>query len=251
MSTRADAASPPLRGRTVVTTRERRGRLDRRLAVLGADVVHVPLIEILDPPDGGRALADALADLGRAAWLVVTSKHGARRVAAAAAAHPALRLAAVGTATADVLRRGAGRDVDLVPVRQTAADLLAAMPAPSNGGHVVVAQADRADPALAEGLSAAGWSVVAVTAYSTRLRVPSTEERTAALGCDAVAFASGSAVTAWIDAFGPVAPPHVVVIGPTTRAVATAAGLQVTAEAADHNLDGLADAVTTALVARP
>ena len=41
----------PLIGRSVVTTREHRGRLDSLLARAGADVIHVPLIEVAEPLD--------------------------------------------------------------------------------------------------------------------------------------------------------------------------------------------------------
>lgn len=237
-----------------MTTRDEPGRLDSLLAAEGADVIHVPLIEITGPADEGRELDDALGTLDGAAWLVVTSRHGARRVAAAAARHPAVRLAAVGTATARVLERSVGRRVDLVPDRQTAADLVAMMPSHADHAEhelVVVAQADRADATLAEGLTARGWTVRAVTAYATRLRMPTPAERAAALRSDALAFASGSAATAWAEAIGSTTPPVVVAIGPTTAAVASDAGLQITHVAADHTVEGLAEAVVNALATRP
>jgi uroporphyrinogen-III synthase len=238
----------PLLGRSVVTTRDERGRLDALLEELGADVVHVPLIEIVDPPDGGAELERALAGLASADWLVVTSKHGARRCAPAAATAPRVRLAAVGTATARVLAAGAGRDVDVVPARQTAADLLAAMPQPSSDGErIVLAQADRADDRLADGLTRLGYVVDAVTAYVTRLREPSAEERRLALAADAVAFASGSAAVAWATAIGCDLPAVTVAIGPTTAAVARESGLHITHVAADQTVEGLADGVVRAL----
>lgn len=236
-------------GRTVVTTRDEPGRLDAMLADEGAEVVHVPLIEIVDPVDGGDALADALASLDRAAWLIVTSKHGARRCVAAAAAHPHVRLATVGTVTAEALAAGTGRPVDVVPDRQTAADLLLAMPLPAvSGERVVLAQADRADGLLAEGLADLGYDVTAVTAYATRLRVPSAAERAAALSADAVTFASGSAALAWAEAIGVDLPPVAVAIGPTTAAAADQVSLKITHEAADHSIEGLLSAVVWALV---
>ena len=99
----------PLSGRRVVTTRDEPGRLDSLLAALGADVVHVPLISIDDPPDGGGSLAAALEQLASYDWLVVTSQHGAERVGAAAARQPSVQLAAVGPRTAARLVELAGR----------------------------------------------------------------------------------------------------------------------------------------------
>lgn len=248
MAARPDPTVGPLAGRRIVTTRDRRGRLDELLEAAGALVVHVPLIEIADAP--GSRLEDALGRLASYDWLVVTSRHGAGRVGRAACAQPGVRLAAVGTATASELAELAGRHVDIVPDRQTAADLVAAMPE-GRGARALVAQADRADPALADGLAARGYVVDTVVAYRTALRRPSAHERTAALDADAVAFASGSAATAWADAFGTELPPVAVAIGPTTAAVARHVGLQITHVAADHHLDGLVAAIAAALGARP
>ena len=239
----------PLAGRRVVTTRDVPGRLDQRLRELGAEVVHVPLIEITDPPDDGAALAAALAAIDRFDWVVVTSRHGAARVAAALPA--GIRTAAVGTATADVLSRLTGRPVDLVPTVQRATALVEAFADHSGVADgpwsILVAQADRAEPTLVEGLRRSGHRVEAVTAYSTRLRRPDPDELLAALDADAVAFASGSAAEAWAAAIGPRTPPVVCVIGPTTARVARAHGLPVSAEASEHSVEGLARCVVEAV----
>jgi uroporphyrinogen-III synthase len=86
-----------------------------------------------------------------------------------------------------------------------------------------------------------------VIAYATRTRAPRPDERAAALAADAVAFASGSAATAWAEAIGSETPPVVCAIGPTTAAVAERAGLKVTAVAADHSVPGLVELVTRLL----
>lgn len=239
----------PLLGRSVVTTRAEPGRLDALLREAGATVLHVPLIEIADPLDDGTALDSALDSLADIDWLVVTSVHGARRVGDAAAQHAHLRLAAVGTRTAEQLGRLARRAVDVVPARSTAEDLCAAMPEPGNGERVLLAQASRAQPVLALGLRAKGYRVDAVTAYTTNLRVPTADERQAALTADAVAFASASAAQAWSQAIGVTTPKLVVAIGPSTTAAAAAAGLKVTHVASDHSIEGLFAQVTAALIA--
>jgi uroporphyrinogen-III synthase len=196
-------------------------------------------------------LSAALSELGIFDWLVVTSQHGARRVGGAAARHRAVRLAAVGTSTARQLTELAGRPPTVVPARQTAAALVEAITvAGDEGRRVLIVQADRADDALASGLRAGGYDVTTVVGYSTRLRHPSSAERSAALAADAVTFASGSAAVAWAEAFGSLTPPIVVAIGPTTRRRAEDAGLQITHEAADHSVDGLAAAITSVLARR-
>jgi uroporphyrinogen-III synthase len=77
--------------------------------------------------------------------------------------------------------------------------------------------------------------------------MPTNAEQTTALGADAVAFASGSAVEAWVEAIGTRTPPIVCVIGPTTESVATRSGLKVSTVAADHTVQGLARALTELL----
>lgn len=228
--------SGPLAGRRIVTTRDAPGQLDDLLAAAGATVVHVPLIEIVDPPDGGAALVAALDRLGDHDWLVVTSRHGAARVGAAARGS-SVRTAAVGTATAAVLAAATGRPVDLVPAVQRAEALVEVFP--PGPARVLVAQADIAEPTLVEGLRARGCTVTAVTAYATRARRPTSDELETALRADAVAFASGSAASAWAESIGTLTPPEVLAIGPTTARTAAAAGLKVTAVAADHSVQGL------------
>lgn len=240
------AGSAPLAGLRVAVTRQQRGELDDLLVAAGAEVVHVPLIEIDEAP--GDELDLALERLARYAWVLVTSVAGAERVGRAAAGEPAVRLGAVGTATAARFAALAGREVDAVPGRQTAGDLARRLGTPGGSSRrVLVAQADRAAATLADSLRAAGWDVDVVTAYVTRLRRPTVDEIDRLVSCDAVLFASGSAATSWRAALGDraTAPdaPSGFAIGPTTAAAARQEGLKIEAVAADHSLAGLVDAL--------
>lgn len=230
----------------VLCTRERTGRLEYLLARAGALPVHLPLICVLDLDDDTE-LRSALEHLGDYGWLVVTSQHGSDRVGPAAAAHPDLQLAAVGRTTAARLSTLAGRPIDFIPTRQNAAELVAEFPAPGPQRRVLVAQADRADDALAIGLAERGFDVDRIVAYRTALRTPTDDERRVVSDAAAVAFASGSAAQAWAAIFGTSTPAIVAAIGPTTAEVATRSGLEVTHVAADHSIDGLANTVIAAL----
>lgn len=232
----------PLVGCVVVITREQRGELGRLLDEAGATVVHVPLIEVVDvEPEPRTRLDQALAS--QPDWVVVTSAAGADRVGALAQ-NSNVRLAAVGTATAQRLAAVVGRPVDLMPSRQLAVGLVDAfadeVPAPQ---RIVIAQADRAGDELADGLRAAGHEVEVHVAYRTLVRQPSDEERSAISTADAVLFASGSAALGWSAALGPAASdllaPIVVAIGPTTAGAADKMFLKVTHVAADHSLAGM------------
>lgn len=237
----------PLSGRCVVTTRDTSGPLDAALRELGAEVVHVPLIEI-EPDHDALARALDRGDDELPDWVVVTSRHGA----AALAAQPGLpvRIAAVGRSTAAVLERAWRRPVDLVPEVQHAVGLVeafAALGADATGWRILVAQADRAEATLVDGLRELGHEVEVVTVYRTRTLVPAPALTDLALAADAITFASGSAALAWSEAVGTRTPPVVCVIGPSTARVARAHGLVVTHIAEEHSVEGLVRAVRAAL----
>ena len=67
---------------------------------------------------------------------------------------------------------------------------------------------------------------------------------------DAICFASSSAVDSYLDQAGEAGagtPPIVACIGPATAATARSRGLEVSAEASEHTLDGLVGALVAAL----
>lgn len=244
-------AIPVLRDRRVAITRPEAGELGSRLAALGATVIHVPLIEVTDPSDGGAALRAALDRLAEFDWLVVTSANGAERVGGAAAQAPAVRLAAVGPATATVLAEAAGRPVDLVPAISTAEGLLAELVVVPPA-RLLLAQADRARPVLADGLAAAGHDVESVVAYRTVEVTPSPAASAELMTAEVVVLASGSAARAYAAAASDTTTePMVICIGPVTAEAARHAGLPVTHVAPHPDPATLTALVTTALESRP
>ena len=246
-----DPDGRPLSGRSVVVARaaEQAGGLVDRLQTLGAEVVEVPVIAIVDPADGGAALVSAAARLGTTDWVVVTSPNGARRLARALPEgrwpRPGPKLAVVGPGTAEACTE-LGLTVDLLPRRFVAEGLLDELP--SGPGQVLVAQAEAARPVLVEGLRAKGWNVEAVVAYRT---VPAAVDQALvgrAAQADAIVFTSGSTVRGYVAAAGPGAVPSTVVcIGPVTAAAAVESGLTPAAVASDHSLDGLVAALVEVL----
>ncbi len=245
----------PLFGRTIVVTRarEQASGLAERLRRSGAAVVEVPTVALIDPADGGTALGEAAAGLAEFDWVVFASTNAVERLWAHvndARAFGSCRLAAVGAATADALAAH-GLRPDLVPSGLATAEALAAA-LPSGNGRVLLPQADRAQPTLAEGLAGKGWQVDVVEAYRTVTAAPVPAKLTAAADADAITFTSGSTVTGYLAVAGnpPAVPPVVVTIGPRTTAAAREAGLTVTAEAAEATIEALAEAVAKA-VGRP
>ena len=243
----------PLRGRTVVVTRaaHQAGRLTQRLAVAGALVVEMPTIAITDAADGGAALAAAAARAGSYEWVVFTSPNAVERFV------PLLRdgrdlagarIAAIGPGTAGAL---AERHLvaDLVPDRFVAEALVEAFPGPPHpGASVLVPSAAGARPVLAAGLRERGWVVDVVEAYRTEPVTPPPGVLAAAAAADAIAFTSASAVEGYVAAAGAGSvPPVVACIGPVTSEAAEAAGLTVTAVAAESTLDGLVASLVSVL----
>ena len=240
----------PLFGTGVVVTRapEGGGGLAARLRAAGAEVVEVPTIRIVEPADGGAALADAVATVGSYDWVVVTSPNGARRFCAQLRDGRDLagvRLAAIGPGTAATLAEH-HLVVDLVPERYVAESLLAAFPDPPGGrtGRVLLPRAEVARDVLPDGLRARGWDVDVVDAYRTVPAEVSETDRTRIAEAQVATFASASAVTNFVAALGVDAvPPVVATIGPITSAAARDLGLEVAVEAEEHTLDGLVEAL--------
>ena len=234
--------SNSLEGRSVVITRSiaQNESLRRLLEARGARVVEVPLITVVEPDDEGRERDEVLQRLEDFDWIVVTSPNGADRVApflsAAHAAGDAKRfplLAAVGEATA----RSVGTPVALCaePARS---DVLAQQ-FPEGSGSVLVVQGNLADNQLSDDIESKGWTVTRVVAYRTVHLRPTKEMMLPALSADVLLLASGSAATAWFDAFGASTPPYVVAMGPSTAKVAVNLGLEVSAIASEQTLDSL------------
>ena len=239
----------PLLGWRVVVTRSRHqaSLLADRLAAAGAMPIEVPTIEIAEPSDGGAGLRAALARLAEFDWIAFSSANAVARVFAElpdARALGGIKVAAVGQATAGVLREH-GVIADLVPEVAVAERLATAFgPAPKSGASVLVPQAARARAALVTGLTSLGYRVETVEAYRT-IR-PELDPAAAELlkGADAITFSSSSTVEGFLASFGARAlPPVVASIGPITTETAKANGIEVAVQAGTASIEGLVEAL--------
>ncbi len=241
----------PLAGRSVVVTRaaEQAGPFVRSLRDLGAAVVEMPVIRIVDPDDGGAALLARVKDLALYDWVVLTSPNAAERFLRAvdelAIGQPDLMIACVGPGTATVVRDG-GRVVALVADRAVGEGLVESFP---NGpGRVLLPRAAVARNVVPDGLRSRGWTIDEVMAYRTE-PVPADPAVRAAVGdADAIAFTSSSTVRAFVTSLGTDAlPPIVVSIGPETTATLIEHGVRPFRTADPHTLDGLLRALLESL----
>ena len=232
-------------GRTIVVTRAARqaGPFAQELRSLGATVVEVPLIEIVDPADGGAALRNAVARISSYDWVVLTSPNAAARLIAAANSLP--RVAVVGPGTAAVLT-DAGFSVDLVADRHVGEGLVAAFP--EGPGRVLLPRAAVSRKVIPRGLAAKGWMVDEVEAYRTIAVAADPSVRPLVRSAHAAVFTSSSTAKSFLASFGPDEMPETVVsIGPETTATLEAAGIHVSATAEPHTLAALTAVVVTLL----
>ncbi len=219
-------------------------------------MVQFPVLEIVDPEDGGAALGRAVAQLSRFEWVALTSANAARRfLDLVPDTRPlrGVRVAVVGRMTAAVLA-ARGLAADLVPERPSAEALGEVFPrAAAPGARVLFPASASARPTLPRALRAKGWAVEEVAAYRTvPVAAPPAARVQELEDADAVAFASPSAVRAYLtlradDGRSLPVPPLVACIGGVTAAAAREAGLRVAAIAADASGASLADALADAL----
>ena len=254
----------PLFGRRVVVTRtrEQASQLSRQLAEQGAEVMEIPTIKVV-PPEDRQPLVEAMGALGEYDWVVFTSPNGVTaffeyffkafddiRVIGR------LRFAAVGPATAAKLKE-LHLAVDAMPEEYIASKVAAAI-AKVDGVEnlrILCLRAEVAGPDLVAKLEELGAIVDDVACYRT---VPETEDITGAAaklveeGADWVTFTSASTVENFHARFDLPAllkrfpSLKTLSIGPETSKALAALGLEPTAEAKPHNLDGMVKALERA-----
>ncbi|CAB4720726.1 unannotated protein [freshwater metagenome] len=241
--------SPTLAGRTIIVTRaaERAGGLTSLLIDAGARVLEIPVTTTVDAQDAGIALQEAIDNIERYEWVVVTSPEGAHRFREAAArldsSKKHFKIAAVGTATSEAVG-----GADLVPHVQTGRSLGEIFQ--SGSGRVLLAVAESAGTDFEVAARGKGWTVDRVATYRTIPVTPSTERSGEISQADAITFASASSARAWHEVFGIAMPKVVVAMGPMTAHALNELGVQNVAVASEQTLKGLVDATAQALGSR-
>ena len=224
----------------------------------GATAISVALTEQSDAADGGAALRAAAEDVGRFSWVIFTSVNAVTQFMGAvrdARAFGPARVAAVGPATAEALRRS-GIEPDLVPAKSLARGLLAEFPDHAPGtscDQVLFPCADLAPSTIPDGLRGKGWQVHRVEAYRTVTLPPpdpAVLERMAR--ADAVIFTASSSARAYAalrtpDGSPEPVPPAVICIGPTTAESARGLGMTGVAEAPGAGTGDIVEALVLRL----
>jgi uroporphyrinogen III methyltransferase/synthase len=258
---RADWTTP-LEGRSVVVTRSRAqaAALVEPFEALGAEVLELPLIEIVAPEDT-TPLAHAVDHLATYDWVVLTSTNGVDRflervahVAPPAEAFAGVKVAAVGSATALRLRR-AGIEPDLVPEDFRAEGLVEGFRQLGIGAgtRILVPRALEAREVLPENLREMGAEVDVVPVYRLVATAPhpTVVARLREGSVDVLTFASGNTFLHFLDMLaaegldGAAVLDSVLVasVGPITSEAIRAAGFRVDIEAPESTMMSLVGAV--------
>jgi len=258
-------AQLPLFGRRVVVTRprEQAGELRRKLELLGAQVLELPLIDIKPAVDRDK-LVEIFEEIGHYDWLVFTSVNGVRHFFDLflkgfrdLRALGVMRISCVGSGTARLVR-SMHLEVEVCPEGGTSDDLAEAMIA--TGGldntKVLVITGNLNRDVLVKKLEEERAIVDTFQVYEnirTDLRGNPEAEEFRQSGADAVLFASASSVQAFAAQSAALQPvgggkrPLAGSIGPRTSAAMLKAGITVDFTAKASTLDALVGALVEKL----
>ncbi len=248
----------------VTRARHQAGGVASLLEARGAEVVELPLIEVV-PTRNRRVIEEVLEQPGVYDWIIFTSVNGVRHFFAELVgkcedirAIAFARIACVGKGTAEEVRAHRLR-VDLLPAESSAESLGTALVETGSldSARVLVVSGSRNRENLPLILEKDGHAIVDIAeVYETRLR-DLTESVEAAefreKGADAIVFTSASTVEAFVDQASHLQlrkgarVPKAFSIGPMTSEALAGAGIPLEAQAAEASLDSLVDALASSL----
>ncbi len=249
-----------LKGKRILVTRaaQQAGSLAEHLRALGATVIEIPSIEIR-PPRSYEPLDNAIANISRYDWLVLTSVNGVQALlervghAGLATAHLAgVKIAAIGPATRKVIE-SRGLPVALMPKRYIAESVVDAMRDQVKGKKVLLVRAKVARDVIPQELRTAGADVDVIEAYETVVPQASRGRLRDLLSRPgqrphAITFTSSSTARNFLELLG-ADNKHLVTgvmlasIGPVTSETLRGLGLGVHIEAAEYTIPGLVAAL--------
>lgn len=250
----------PLKGKRIVVTRsqEQASGLVRELTALGADVMELPVLRIVDPVNK-MEFAEGVAQAHTYDWLVFSSTNGVRRFFDAfyatykdARSLGGVRIAAVGPGTEKAIEAYRFA-VDLVPERHIAEGLLESFQNDYDidSQTILWIRPENARSVLADGLTEQRAIVDECIAYGIEAETADptgAAERFKEGGADMVTFTSSSTATYfhelglnWPDGCRAAS------IGPITSAKLKELGQTNVVEAVEHNIDGLVQMIVEEL----
>jgi uroporphyrinogen-III synthase len=243
--------STSLQKKRIVVTRahEQARELAEKIRAQGGEPIEFPTIEFA-PLESYAVLDDALARANKFDWVVFTSANGVRAVDERIRAlnltnaiFVKARVAAIGPGTARALEQ-IGVRVDFMPTKFLGEQVARELPI-EQGQRALLLRADIASEVLAEILKTRGVNVFDVDAYRT---VMPAKREIDLKKVDAITFTSSSTVRNFMamlddEARQVLQTRDFFCIGPVTAETARELGLNVSASAEEHTLDGLVAAM--------
>lgn len=234
-------------------------RMAAGLEAAGARVDRVDVTRTVPGPAGPRERAAADLAAGEYAWLVLASPRTLENIDVTGVPE-STRLAIIGPGTAHVVTKALGRRPDIVAAGSSAAllelDPMRTGPEPGATGaarRILLPGSKLAGPTLVDGLTAAGWEVDVVSAYTMEEVAPEAlpggfAAEWADGAYDVVVLTAGSSTRALLNLAGPVPErTRVVTIGTPTAVAAREAGIDVDVIAKAPTPPGVRSAVIEAL----
>ena len=242
----------PLFGQRIIVTRDHRqaSELAEPLEELGAEVLHLPVIEIRPPADAAP-LDAAIARLATYDWLIFTSVNGVlgfiEHLDRSSSDLRLLRaqICAIGPATRAAVE-ALHLKVDHMPAEYVAESLLEALAGEDLAGkRVLLPRAAVARDLVPVELTRRGAQVDVVEAYRTVQPEDAPVRDVLARHPHWITFTSSSTVRNFLAIAGVESLKDIKIasIGPVTSATARQAGLTVDVEANPHTIAGLVDAI--------
>jgi len=247
----------PLFGKRIVVTRTRHqaGGLTKQLSKLGADVIELPTIKMVEPKNL-LEFGELVQDCYTYDWIVFSSPNGVeaffkmfyKLYSDARSIGPA-KIAVIGPGTAEKVKEY-HMAVDLMPEKKFVAEgLIEKFKKDEAMEHLKVlwVRAEDAREVIADGLNKMGAIVDEALAYRT---VPERDDNQAAIarmteeGADVITFTSASTVECFF-ALGLELPKGVKIasIGPVTSDALKKRGLKIDIEAQEYSIPGLVKAL--------
>lgn len=259
----SESAKPtqlPLQGKRIVVTRprgsgEQGGDLEAALQAQGATTFSIPTIQLV-PSENKELFRQTFASLPSYDWAIFTSPNAVEFFWQAVGEWGELseslsnvRVAAVGPVTADALQKH-GIQVDAMPAEFRGAEILATLGDVASKRILLPRSAKGADE-LPDSLRKSGATVNDLALYNPMpLPIDSTAQAVLAEGVDVITFASGSAVSSFVQSLANQpqfadfwSKVIVACIGPTTADVASTQGIPVHVVAQEHTAKGLVSAI--------
>ncbi|HNC45144.1 MAG TPA: uroporphyrinogen-III synthase [Acidobacteriota bacterium] len=255
----------PLQGKRIVITRaeSQAAQFAQKLSAQGAEVLSFPTIAFVEPASW-EVVDEALNNLSRYDWLVLTSTNGVKffwkrleLLGLTTDLNGKPKVCAIGKATAEALSRRNVR-VDLIPQEFKAEGAIESLVAASGGPEkikgmrILLPRAQMAREVLPVELGKLGVQVDVVEVYQTvRPSVETACWQTLFLNgqVDVVTFTSASTVNHFAEMFPEVSISEllqhttVACIGPITTEAAQKLGIIVHIQPTEYTTDALAEAI--------